>query len=429
MAGIRNAALLSTGDEIVTGRTVDTNAAYLADRLTAVGIEVVAVLAVGDVPDRLVWAWREGLARADMVVSTGGLGPTVDDRTTEALATVSGRRLIRNEEVARHIRSLFEARGRRMPENNLRQADLPEGAEVLHNPIGTAPGFRLRLETPAGPRWAVVLPGVPREMKRIFEDEVLPWLQVEKADRRVFLSRTFQTFGLSESALDELVAGAVDPSEGRIAFRAAFPQIAVRVTVAGEAAEAGARLERLARRIRDRLGEFCYAEGETTMEAEVGRLLRERGETLAVAESCTGGLIGHRITEVAGSSEYFVAGVVAYQNEVKRRCLGVRSETLARCGAVSVETAVEMAEGVRQRTGATWGLATTGIAGPGGGSAEKPVGTVCIALAGPDMTRVHRYQLWGERSWIKLLTSQIALDWVRRACLGRDPLTPELLRR
>lgn len=429
MATIERAVILSTGDELTAGRTLDTNAAHIAERLAGAGIDVVAVVVVGDDRARLAWAWSAALSQADVVVSTGGLGPTVDDLTTETVAAVFGLPLHTDEAAAQRIRAFFAARGRTMPANNLRQARLPAGAVVIPNGLGTAPGYRLEVDTEWGRRHAVVLPGVPREMHQMLDDEVVPWLHTARGGMDVYLSRVFQTFGLSESALDEVVAGAVDPALARLSFRAAFPQISVRVTVHGEPAEAGARLRDAAACMRERLGEFCYAEGDTTMEAEVGRLLVASGATLAVAESCTGGLIGHRLTNVPGCSAYLLADVVAYDNAVKESVLGVRRATLTAHGAVSVETAAEMAEGVRRLAGSTLGLATTGIAGPAGGSTEKPVGTICIGLAAAARTHTHRYQLPGTREWIKTLSAQIALDWVRRAQLGLDPHASHILRK
>lgn len=426
---IRQAVILSTGDELTTGRTTDTNAGFIADRLVAAGVDVAAILVVGDYPDRMEWAWRQALERADLIVSTGGLGPTADDLTTETVARVFGRRLVRDDAAAEVLRNFFAARGRAMPENNLKQADLPEGAVLVPNELGTAPGYRIDADTPRGRCHCFVLPGVPREMKPMLEEQVLPWLAAARGGDEAYVSRTFQTFGISESALDELVRGAVDPAVGRVAFRAAFPQISVRVTVHGAPAAAEHALADCAAAIRRRLGEYCYAEGEATMEQEVGRLLVANGATIAVAESCTGGLIGHRLTGVPGSSAYLLGGVIAYSNAVKESLLGVRRATLDAHGAVSVETAAEMAAGARRITGATIGLATTGIAGPDGGTPEKPVGTVCVGLAADRGTCRHRYQVPGSREWIKLLTSQIALDWVRRFLLGLDPAAAALLKR
>lgn len=423
------AVILSTGDELTTGRTLDTNAHYIADQLIAIGIDVVGMMVVGDYPERIAWAWQQALTQADVILCTGGLGPTADDLTTETVARVAGVPLRMEQAVADRIRQMFAAMGRTMPENNLKQALFPEGATIIANALGTAPGFRLAIPTAHGAVHGIVMPGVPREMKRMLQDEVLPWLRAARGGVDEYRSHTFQTFGISESALDELVAGAVDPAEARLAFRAAFPQISVRVTAQGPPGEVERRLAAAAAALRARIAGYAYGEGNTTMEAEVGKLLTAAKATLAVAESCTGGLIGHRVTDVPGSSAYFRGGIVAYNNAVKEAVLGVGRDTLATHGAVSIETAEAMARGVRRVLGSTFGLATTGIAGPDGGTTEKPVGTVCIALDGPSGTKSRRYQLWGTRDWVKLLTSQIALDWVRRAQLGEDPTESAILKR
>jgi len=423
------AVVISTGDELTTGRTVDTNANYLADQLVGVGVDVVSMLVVGDYPERIAWAWRTALEQADLIICTGGLGPTADDLTTETVARVAGRELVMDTAVADRIRQMFAAIGRIMPENNLKQALFPSGAIIVPNALGTAPGFRLEIATAHGSCHCVVLPGVPREMKAMLAEQVLPWLGELRRGSDEYRSHTFQTFGISESALDELVAGAVDAADGRVAFRAAFPQISLRVTVHAPPRDVEARLTAAAAKLRERLGGYCYGEGNTTMEAAVGELLARSGATIAVAESCTGGLIGHRLTDVPGSSAYVLADVVAYTNAVKQSVLGVPAATLEQHGAVSCEVAEEMARGVRRLVGSTIGLATTGIAGPDGGTPEKPVGTVCVALDSAGATRSRRYQLWGTRDWVKLLTSQIALDWVRRTQLGEDPTESAILKR
>jgi nicotinamide-nucleotide amidase len=423
------AVILSTGDELTTGRTLDTNANYIADQFVAAGLDIVAMMVVGDYPERIAWAWRTALRQADVVLCTGGLGPTADDLTTETVAQVAGVGLRMDQPTADRIRQMFAAMGRTMPENNLKQALFPEGATIIPNALGTAPGFRLEIATETGRSHCIVLPGVPREMKAMLAEQVLPWLRNARGGSTEYRSHTFQTFGISESALDELVAGVIDPTEGRLAFRAAFPQISLRVTVQGEPGELDRRLDTAAAALRATLGPYCYGEGNTTMEAVVGALLTERRATIAVAESCSGGLIGHRLTDVPGSSAYLLADVVAYNNAVKQSLLQVPAATLEQHGAVSVETAEAMARGVRRLVGSTIGLATTGIAGPDGGTSDKPVGTVCIALDGEAGTRSHRYQLWGTRDWVKLLTSQIALDWVRRWALGEDPTASAFLRR
>jgi competence/damage-inducible protein CinA-like protein len=426
---IQRAVILSTGDELTTGRIVDTNANYIADKLAENGIDLVAVLTVGDVPERLEWAWRSAIAMADVVISTGGIGPTADDLTTETVARVSGRKLLMSNETAERIRKLFAAMNRPMPENNLKQAMFPEGAEIIANPLGTAPGFRLPVTENGRAVHLIVLPGVPREMKPMMENAVIRWLKQNRGSDTVYAVRIFQTFGISESALDEAVAGLIKPEEGRVAFRASFPQISLRITVEGKPGEAERKLEELSDRVRAKISNFVFAEGDTTMEEVVGRLLAEKRLKLAVAESCTGGLIGHRITNVPGSSRYLVADMVTYWNDAKLKILGVREETLKKHGAVSEECVLEMAAGARERVGADIAIATSGIAGPEGGTPDKPVGTVCIALVADAMSVSRRYQLRGTREWIKLLTSQIALDWIRRYALGLPPTESLLFRR
>lgn len=421
---IQRAVILSTGDELTTGRIADTNAQWLADKLFEMGVDVVAVLTVGDFPERLEWAWRRALELGDLVISTGGIGPTADDLTTETIGKVLDRPLVEDQASADRIRGFFAARGVEMPLNNLKQALLPDGGVIVPNPLGTAPGYRVV----TGGKHLVVLPGVPREMKPMMENTVLPWVRSQRGGD-VYLAHVFQTFGISESGLDELVSGAVDPAEGRVSFRASFPEISLRVVVNGAPDEAEARLQRVAGALRTRIGEYCFGEGATTMEQEVGRALLAKGWKLALAESCTGGLIGHRLTNIAGSSAYFLGGVEAYANSVKMQQLNVQRATLDQHGAVSEDTAREMALGVRAALGADVAVATTGVAGPTGGTAEKPVGTVCFALAWDGGVRSSTHQLWGPRDWVKLLASQVALDMVRRHAVGLAPWDPALFRR
>jgi nicotinamide-nucleotide amidase len=415
---IERAAILSTGDEITTGKVVDSNSNYLADKLVEAGIDVAAVLTVGDVPERITWAWQQAMEKADVIISTGGIGPTADDLTTELVAKLAGVEQVFSEEVANNIRRLFASLNRVMPENNLKQARFPKGAEIIVNHLGTAPGYRLDLDTPHGKKHLIVLPGVPREMKPMMEETVLPWLRQMRGGGDVFLTRAFQTFGISESGLDEAVAGTVADHEGRLAFRASFPQISLKVTVRGKPNEVEARLEELSTRIRSRVGSYVYGEGDVTMEDVVGTLLTQHGKTVAFAESCSGGLVSHRLTNVPGSSAYFHGAVLAYADAAKINLLGVKPETITLHGSVSEETAREMAAGVRERLGTNIGVAVTGIAGPGGGTPEKPVGTVFLALAADGMLVARKYQLWGNRDWIKTLAAQLALDWVRRSLLG-----------
>lgn len=413
------ASLLAIGDEIVSGITTDTNSGFLAEQLRAVGVEPVAGFSAPDDEDAITRAFERALEEADVAISTGGLGPTADDLTTPVVARLAGRPLRLDEPSLAAIEERFRGRGLPMPENNRKQALLPEGSTVVPNPLGTAPGFICPVGRGGAIRHVVCLPGVPREMRRMAVETVIPWLEGLNPGRR-FLSRTFSTFGLTESRLDELLAGVAGPTEARVAFRAAFPHIQVRFTVSGASGDPlEARMDVLEARVRERLGSHLYAVGDEGLEETVGRLLRERGLTLGVAESCTGGLIGDRITDVPGSSEYFLMGVVTYSNAAKQRLLGVRAATLLEHGAVSMRTAEEMAEGIRQLSGADLGLSTTGIAGPDGGTPEKPVGTVCVGLAWEGGSWSRRYDL-GERSrdWVKGMTAQMALDRVRRWLLG-----------
>ena len=415
---IERVAILSTGDEITTGKVVDTNANYIADKFVETGMDVAAVVTVGDVAERIIWAWQQAMEQADVIVSTGGIGPTADDLTTELVAKVAGVELTFSEEVAENIRRLFASFNRPMPENNLKQAQFPAGAEIIPNHLGTAPGYRLDLDTPKGKKHLIVLPGVPREMKPMIEETVLPWVREKRGGGEVFLTRTFQTFGISESGLDEMVAGVISEDEGSLAFRANFPQISMRIIVRGKPGEAEQRLDRLSDRIRDKIGTYVYGEGDLTMEDVVGQLLKEQSKTLSLAEACSGGLVGHRVSNVPGSSAYFQGAVTAYSDAAKTQLLGVQPATLQLHGAVSEEVVREMATGVRERLGADIGIAMTGIAGPDGATEDKPVGTACIALAMDDTLVSRQYKLWGNREWIKTLISQLALDWVRRALLG-----------
>jgi len=412
------AVIISTGDELTSGRTADTNSSFIADKLLALGIDVVAIVTVGDRHERLRWGWTEALRLAHLVISTGGLGPTVDDLTTDTVATLFGRALETDQAVAERIRELFARFNRPMPANNLKQAMFPAGAVIIPNPLGTAPGYRLEVGAAEDPRHLVVLPGVPREMKAMLAESVLPWVAgLDGAGARVG-HRTFQTFGISESGLDEVIA--TISGEGRWSFRANFPEVSVRVTVRGDDVEA--RLDAFAREVYARLGPYIYGEGDASMEAAVGALLRVRGLSVGFAESCTGGLVTHRVTNVPGSSTYFRGGVTAYANAIKEEVLAVPASLLARHGAVSEEAAGAMAEGARRVLGVDIAVATTGIAGPEGGTSEKPVGTVCFGLAAASTTVTRRYQLWGNREWVKLLSSQIALDWVRRHVLALPTL-------
>jgi nicotinamide-nucleotide amidase len=416
------ASILAIGDELLSGQIVDTNSPFLADALRAEGIEVVSTFAVADDESAIRAALDRALSDADVVLTTGGLGPTPDDVTTAAVASFAGIGLELHSPSLALIEARFRNRGLEMPPSNRKQAMLPAGSTVIPNELGSAPGFICRLTRDGRSAVIASLPGVPREMEAMARESVIPALRAGGTGQR-FASRAFSIFGLSESALAERLDDLIAPDEGRLSFRAAFPRLHARVTLRGSStAELERRLGSAEEEVRRRLGEHLYATGDVGLEEAMGELLRERGLTLAVAESCTGGLIGHRITDVPGSSGYFLGGLVAYADSAKLGLLGVSAATLEAHGAVSRETAEEMATGARAAFGSDLGLATTGIAGPGGGTSAKPVGTVCVALAWETGTWSRRYDLGArERDWVKGLTAQLALDSVRRWLIGTLP--------
>ena len=410
---IKRAAILSTGDELTTGKVVDTNSAFIADRLFSMGIKVAAVLKVGDDREALLWAMREAADLGEIIIGTGGLGPTEDDLTSEVVAEFLGCPLVQNEEIAAALRKRFEARRIPWTANNLKQALFPQGAEILPNPVGTAPGFRVSFGENKTLSW---LSGVPQEMTAMFDQTVMPWIVAMRGGQDQIFSQAFKVYGLTESKLDDLVKPIGLEPAIKLSFRAHYPDLTLRVTVAG-ASEEQRRFIETCKRIRLILGSHIYAEGDTTLEQRVGQLLSERHRTLALAESCTGGLISHRITGIAGSSAYYLGGVTSYANDVKVKLLGVTPATLEKYGAVSQETALEMSHGIRERIGADFGLSVTGIAGPSGGTPEKPVGTVWISIAQAKNHEAKLFQFHGDRERIILGTSQAALNWLRLALL------------
>ena len=419
------AEILTIGDELLRGEIVDSNKALLAERLLQLDIETRFQSSVRDDPADMEDALRRAARRADVVLVSGGLGPTRDDLTIDVLATAFDRKLVLHEPSLAAIRDFFARMGREMAAVNAKQAWIPEGAEALPNPIGTAPGCLLV----AGEVPIFCLPGVPRELARMMDEQVLPRIEARCAGRAVVRARILRTFGMGESNLEEALSGVALGGEVTLGFRTAFPDNLLRpLARAATVAEAEAKLDAVCAAIRERLGALVYAEGDEPLEAVAGRLLRERGMTLAVAESCTGGLLAERVTHIAGASDYFLGGVVAYANAAKQALLGVPAELLDQHGAVSEPVARAMAEGARERFGADLALATTGVSGPGGGSAEKPVGTVCIALAREGGAHAERFVFPLDRARHRSLTAQIGLDWVRRTLLGAPLDAPTLMR-
>ncbi|HKN64673.1 MAG TPA: competence/damage-inducible protein A [Gemmatimonadaceae bacterium] len=415
--------LLTIGDELLLGFTIDTNAAHLARELAAIGIGMRRRGTVGDVAEDIATAVAEALDRTGAVITTGGLGPTSDDLTKASIASIFGRGMRLDEEHVAWMEQRWQQRfGRRMPESNRAQAMLPEGARKLTNNHGSAPG--IWLEDDRG-RWVAMLPGVPREMRGMLADTLLPVLR-ERASRdgasTVVRSRTLRTTGVAES----LLADQIDPirdSLGPIslAYLPAPDGVDLRLTIRDVAAnQADELLDAASNVISGRLGRSIYAEGATDLAEVVLDRCRSLGLTLSVAESCTGGLLGARLTAIPGSSDVFFGGVIAYANEVKRDLLDVDQKLLDAHGAVSEEVVRQMAEGARARLCTSLGIGITGIAGPGGGTPEKPVGTVWVALAHQDGTRAVQLRLIGDRDEIRRRATQSALELVRRTLLEKD---------
>lgn len=441
-----NAEILTIGDELLRGEIVDSNKSLLSERLLSLEIETHYHSSVRDEPADMRDAFLRAASRADVVLVSGGLGPTRDDLTTEVLAQSFGRALARDAASLAGIRAFFARAGREMAPNNAKQADFPQGAEILPNPIGTAPGFCLRVPRAAaiwsrdvaesrddarsGEVWFFCMPGVPRELSRMLDEQVLPRLAQRQAREGggaggVMRAALLRSFGIGESNLDAALADLAREPGVVLGFRTSFPENLLRPLVrAATAEEAERRLAALSEQIRERLGPLVYGEGEEGLAAVVGRLLRERSRTLALAESCTGGLIAALVTEVPGSSDYFLGGAVAYANAAKQELLGVPAVLLEKHGAVSEPVARAMAEGARRRFGADYGLATTGISGPGGGSDEKPVGLVFLALASAERTHADHFVFPLDRARHRALAAWTALDWVRRALLGAPLVGP-----
>lgn len=410
-----NAEILAIGSEMLTPFRVDTNSLWLTEQLNALGVEVKLKTVVGDDELRLEEAIRDALRRSEIIISTGGLGPTEDDITKKVFARVLGRELEVHEPTIEKMRARFARRNMEMPANNIRQAMVVTGATLLENNNGTAPGQLVQHVREGGNCTVVLLPGPPREMKPMFAEQVAPVLK-ERVGEVYILRRKLSIYGLTESKADELAAPVYTQYNNpvtTILFKDG--QIELHLTAQSPtAAEAQALLDELAANLLTVLGDYVYSEKDEPLEKVVGDLLRAHGATLATAESCTGGLLAGRLTEVAGSSDYFIEGVVSYANAAKIDLLGVPHELIEAHGAVSEQVAEAMAAGIRARAGTTFGIGITGIAGPGGGSEEKPVGLVYIALADATESQARRFVFPGDRQFIRSLAVNAALDLVRR---------------
>lgn len=404
--------ILSVGTELLLGQLVDTNSVHVAAALAEIGVDVYAKHAVGDNRTRIAGAIRQALERADGVVSTGGLGPTVDDLTKEAVCDAFDVPAELHEPSLRAMRERFAQFGREMSENNVKQAMLPRGAIVLENPHGTAPGF---IAFRSDGKFAACMPGVPREMKPMLADSVVPWLRSRFDVKQAIYTRVLHTIAIGESDIDRRIDDLFRTLENpKIAVLAHDFRCDVKIMAKAPSAQgAQALIEPVESQIRERLAGHVFGADAQTLAGAIHELLRESGQTIAVAESCTGGRICAQLTETPGSSSTFLGGVVAYDNSVKMHALGVAPETLGEWGAVSEQTAMAMAAGVRERLGASLGLSTTGIAGPDGGTPEKPVGLVYLGIAWPGGSRAARTTFPGDRQAVQLraTTSALALLW------------------
>lgn len=411
-----NAEILAIGTELLMGQTVNSNAAYISKGLAGLGISVYYHTVVGDNPQRLKACLETSLGRSDVIVITGGLGPTQDDLTRETVADVLGVKLVVHEEIREAIECFFKKRYGKMPENNIKQACVPEGGIIIPNENGTAPGCILEKEG----KVIIMLPGPPLEMVPMFDGMVTDFLKSksEAAIRSVFL----KVFGIGESALEkkleDLISNQTDPT---IATYVDEGEVSVRITSrAGSAKEADERIRVMEETIRGRLGNAVFSSDGRKMEQVVVDMLKEKGLRLSIAESCTGGRILDRITNVPGASEVLDRGVVAYSNKSKEEILGVKRETLEAYGAVSEETAVEMARGIRRISGSDIGIAVTGIAGPGGATPDKPVGLVCFAISTDEGEKPERHFFAGSRDRIKNYSSLYAINMIRLFLIDRQ---------
>jgi nicotinamide-nucleotide amidase len=406
-----NAEIIAIGSELLTPYRLDTNSLWLTDELNKIGIRVIHKAVVGDSPDEMRSSFRHALTRADLIIASGGLGPTDDDRTRETVSELLGRKLRLEEAIVREIQERFRRFARTMPEINKRQAMVPEGATVLPNPNGTAPGLWLE----ADGRIVVLLPGVPSELKSIFEAQVRQRLERISSDERLF-TRDLRVTGLGESDVETRVRPLYElypDSETTILASPGAVQLHPRVW-SRDAKQAEQILDEITKRMALALGEHLYSMHGEALEEVVARILTENRATIAVAESCTGGMLAERLTNLGGSSAYFLGGVVCYSNELKTSMVGVPKELIETKGAVSSEVALALAEGIRKRTGATIGIGITGIAGPSGGTPEKPVGLVHIGIADERGPRERAYRYPGNRERIRNFATQTALDVVRR---------------
>lgn len=410
------AEIIIIGDEILYGQTLDTNSAYMGEKLNELGVEVSYKTSVGDDVKKIVEAIHLAQRRADLVISTGGLGPTSDDLTVKAIAKAFKRNLIFHPEILKKIEERFQARGIQMPKINQNQALLPQGAKALENQLGSAPGVLIEEDK----KIFIALPGVPKEMKSMLENEVIPYLK-NKAGKSKIYHRKIRTTGIIESELFEKINNLLrDLKEIKVAFLPSYQGVDLRLTAALKSgAKSQEAIFQLEEKIKEKIGEFIYGYDDQTLEEVVGKMLKEKRQTLSVAESCTGGLVAAKITNISGSSEYFERGVVSYSNQAKMEILGVPKDLLDKFGAVSPEVALAMSQGVRKISHTDLGVSVTGIAGPTGGTKDKPVGLIYIGLADSNKAWVEKFMFGQDRMINRERTAQAALNMVRLYFLGK----------
>ena len=411
-----DAEIITIGNELISGSVSDTNSSFLANKLLSIGIEVVRMTSVGDNELDITDSLKRAMERSDVILVSGGLGPTPDDITAEIAAKTFGRELVLNEHALNWVKKLFRDYGLEMPPSNEKQALIPEGSELIMNPVGTACGFMARERG----RLIFFLPGVPRELTRMTNDSILSILQKEDQDGVKYRTTMLKLFGLSESKIAELLKDIIAKDESiKIAFLPNYPENHIKITAKGRnLQETTIKISATAEEITERLRDYIFGRDDQTFEGVVGGLLISNKDTIAVAESCTGGMISQLLTNIPGSSDYMKGGIVAYSNQAKTDLLKVPSTMIEKFGAVSEEVAGKMAQGVRELSETTFGLGVTGIAGPDGGTAEKPVGTVFVSLSDKKQTVVKRCSFTGDRAQIRLISSHTALDLVRRYYLG-----------
>jgi len=411
------AEIISVGTELLLGDVVDTNASYIAQSLALLGIDLFRKTVVGDNRERIARVFKEALERANLIIITGGLGPTEDDITKEAVCEVIGEELELNEEVFEKIKKRLGYPKRGTKEGMIKQALVPLSAKILPNPVGTAPGIILEKED----KTVILLPGVPQEMRRMVKEGVVPYLRTKKGRAESIKSKVLKVVGMGESQVEKAILDLLEEqSNPTIALLAQRGEVHIRITAKfKERRLLEERIREVEERIRARLGDYIYGVDEDTLEGKVASLLRRKNLTVSVAESCTGGLLSHRLTNIPGSSNYYYAGIVSYSNEAKSHFLGVLPQVIQERGAVSPEVAEGMAKGAREAANTDLGVGITGIAGPTGGTPEKPVGLVYIALSTSDGEICQKFLFPGGRDEVKWKASQAALDLLRQY-LQRD---------